>query len=158
MKKPDLIIAAALASLSVAIIATAWNFPKLAGLSVGPGLFPIVLGFALLGCTALLAFNATMPSVSKKEAPEAPQKHEQAGIRVFAVLAACALFAGLGSDLGFVIVGIVSIAGLMLAFGVALRRAVLVSVVSVILLDLFFVKVMRIPLPLGVLAPFAGWL
>jgi putative tricarboxylic transport membrane protein len=158
MRNPDLIIALVLACLSTAIIGTAWNFPKLAGLAVGPGLFPIVLAFALLGCTAILAYGALAHGQAEPDNSDTPQHHPRARVRVLSVLGACALFAALGSTLGFVIVGIISIAVLMLSFGVAPPRAVLVSVVTVILLNLFFVKVMRIPLPLGVLAPLGGWL
>jgi putative tricarboxylic transport membrane protein len=161
MRTPDFIISVLLASLAIAIIAMAGQFPTLAGLSVGPGLFPIVLASALLICAGLLGVQARASRGAMSSAHtevETTTPHPKAVIRFLAVVAACALFAGLGSVLGFVIVGILSLVILMLAFGVTPMRATTISAVTVILLDLFFVKVMRIPLPLGVLAPLAGWL
>jgi putative tricarboxylic transport membrane protein len=162
MRIPDLIIAAVLGVLSVAILLGARQFPVLAGLSVGPGLFPMVLASALLLCSGVLAVRAfhagpaEAPVVAEDGQPL--ESHPAARMRFLAVIAACAIFAGLGHTLGFVIVGMLSLVLLMLAFGVSPGRAVLVSITTVILLNLFFVKVMRIPLPLGVLAPFGGWL
>lgn len=162
MRIPDLVIAAALAVLSISIILTASSFPRLAGLSVGPGLFPIALASALLLCSVLLAIQAfslePAPKPSGEEGVVPVEVHPAARLRFFAVLVACAIFAGLGQALGFVLAGILSLALLMLAFGVSPVRALKISIITVVLLQLFFVHVMRIPLPLGVLAPLGGWL
>lgn len=162
MRIPDLVIAAVLGALSISIILTASSFPRLAGLSVGPGLFPIVLAGALMLCSVLLAIEAFVCKSAPKPSGEGEivpvETHPAARWRLFAVIVACAIFAGLGQLLGFVIVGIVGVAILMLAFGVPPARALAISIIAVVLLDLFFVHVMRIPLPLGVLAPLGGWL
>jgi putative tricarboxylic transport membrane protein len=162
MRIPDLVIAAVLGALSISIILTASSFPRLAGLSVGPGLFPIVLAGALMLCSALLALEAFAGKPALKPSGEGEvepvEAHPAARRRFFAVIVACAIFAGLGQTLGFVIVGILALALLMLAFGVSSPRALTISIIAVVLLDLFFVHVMRIPLPLGVLAPLGGWL
>jgi putative tricarboxylic transport membrane protein len=162
MRIPDLVVAVVLGTLSVAIIVQAGSFPKLAGLAVGPGLFPIVLASALLLSSVMLAVQAFVPDRASR--PPADEEvvpkgtHPAARWRFLAVIAACAIFAGLGQALGFVIAGIVAVSILMLAFGVPPVRALVISIIAVVLLDLFFVHVMRIPLPLGVLTPLAGWL
>lgn len=157
MFSSDRWIALVLAVLAIAIFVTSRNFPTMAGLAVGPGLFPMVLSVALLAACGLLALQEK-PNAPAAPTEEAPPRHRLGLWRMLAVLAACALFAGLGKVLGFVIVGFLSVAGLMLAFGVRLWQALLISGSAVLLLNLFFVKVMRIPLPLGVLAPLGGWL
>lgn len=162
MRIPDLVIAAVLGVLSISIIVAASSFPRLAGLSVGPGLFPIVLASVLLLCSALLAIRAFAPGPASPPTDEEDvvplEMHPMARRRFFAVIVACAIFAGLGQILGFLIVGILALALLMLAFGVSPVRALTISIIAVVLLQLFFVHVMRIPLPLGVLAPLGGWL
>ncbi|MCU0818544.1 MAG: tripartite tricarboxylate transporter TctB family protein [Beijerinckiaceae bacterium] len=157
MLSSDRWIALVLAALAISIFLVSRNFPTMAGLSVGPGLFPMVLSLALLGASAFLALNSRTSS-EPDSTEEALPRDARSLLRVLTVLAACGLFAGLGKVLGFLIVGFLAVACLMIAFGVKLWRALLISGVTVLLLNLFFVKVMRIPLPLGVLAPLGGWL
>lgn len=159
MLSSDRWIALALAVLAIAVFAAAFSFPAMAGLAVGPGLFPMVLSMALLAAAGMLALQPQEKSAAPAQPDEAPQpRHPQGGLRLLAVLAACALFAGLGKTLGFVIVGFFAVAGLMVAFGVAMGRALVISGLTLVVINLFFVKVMRIPLPPGLLAPLSGWL
>jgi putative tricarboxylic transport membrane protein len=155
MRIHDFVIPAVLACLAIYVVVTAASFPKLAGLAVGPGLFPVVLGAALFVGAGLLALERRG---GVAPAGEADSFHPQARMRLVAVLGACALFAGFGDFLGFLIAGTLAIAILLVAFGVPVLRSAIIAVVSVVLLNLFFVKVMRIPLPRGLLSGFGGWL
>lgn len=163
MRIHDLVWAAALIALATTIIVVAAGFPRPAGMAVGPGLFPIVLSAALIGASVLLALNARIQARTGERQPALialPPELRERGPRwrALAVFGACALFALLGQTLGFLITGILSLFWLLVAFGTRPRLAALIAVAAVVVIELFLVQVMRIPLPLGVLANLHGWL
>lgn len=163
MRVDDRIWAVALIALAAAIMLVASGFPRPAGMAVGPGLFPIVLSAALIGASVLLALNARLQARTGDTQPGLivlpPELRERRPWwRVFAVLGSCLLFALLGQTLGFLIVGILSLGWLLVAFGTRPGPAALIAIVAVVVIDLFLVRVMRIPLPLGVMSTFGGWL
>lgn len=159
MRFNERLLALALLGLSAFIIREAMSFPRMAGMAVGPGLFPIVLASALaVAATLLLAtsWHATRSVPAIAFDPEV--RNASSVLRALAVFASCALFAGFGQSLGFIIVGILALGILLLAFGVRWHLAATITLILVIALNLFFVRVMRIPLPLGPLDVFGKWL
>ncbi len=158
MRISDRLWALVFAVLGTAIIIEASSFPRLAGMSVGPGLFPIALSGALL-VSAVLLLVSSFKDRGQPWLVWPRELREPAALwRISAVFGSCMLFAGLGKTLGFVIVGILALGWLLLAFGVRASRAVPIAVLMVVAIDLFLVRVMRIPLPTGVLTDFGGWL
>jgi putative tricarboxylic transport membrane protein len=159
MRLDDRILGAVLVLISGLIILESLTFPKLASMSVGPSLFPIVLSVAL-------GIGGILLAVSRQLSPEPTvwfqlpegQRHAKAWLRVAAVFGSCILFAAFGQTLGFVIVGCLALLWLLLAFGVKPSLAVIIALVVVFVIDIFLVRVMRIPLPLGILSSLGGWL
>ncbi len=159
MRINERVLALALLGLSAFVIWEAMSFPKLAGMAIGPGLFPIVLASALgIGAVLLLAasWRQTQAVAFVTIDPEA--RNLTSLMRGAAVFASCALFATFGQALGFIVVGILALGGLLLAFGVRWKLAMTITIILVMTLNIFFVRVMRIPLPLGPLDFLGGWL
>lgn len=159
MRFNERLLALALLGLAVFVILEAMKFPRMAGMAVGPGLFPIVLASALAVAATLqlaTAWRATRSVPAVIIDPDV--RNVPSLLRALAVFASCALFAGLGQSLGFIIVGILALGMLLLAFGVRWPLAIAITLILVIGLNLFFVRVMRIPLPLGPLDIFGKWL
>jgi putative tricarboxylic transport membrane protein len=155
MRMDDRLLAGVFILAALAIITVAAGFPRLAGMSVGPGLFPIVLSAVLIGASILLAVSSKSAGGKLLTLPH-ELSERRVWWRVLAVFGSCLLFALLGKTLGFVIVGILSLLWLLLAFGTPVRLAAIIAVVTVILINLFLVRVMRIPLPLGLLSSYGG--
>lgn len=154
MRLSDYSLAALFAALAGYVAITAWGFPKMPGMTVGPGLFPIALSIALAIACGVLAFQGrarpAMPTEGLVVAPGAKR-------RVAAVVGSCGAF-GLGSVLGFVPATALALGWLMLAFGVRARFAVPFAIGFAVVVDIAFVRVLRIPLPLGLMGDWGGWL
>jgi putative tricarboxylic transport membrane protein len=146
----DYSLAALFAALAGYVAITAWGFPTMPGMRVGPGLFPIALSIALAIACAVLALQARARTAPATEtAPAAPG----APRRVIALAGSCGVF-GLGGVLGFVPATALALGWLMQAFGVRWRFAVPFAIFFAVVVDIVFVRVLRIPLPLGA---WGGW-
>ena len=159
MRFNERLLALALLGLAAFVILEAMSFPRMAGMAVGPGLFPIVLASALAVAATLLLVTTWQTAGSVPAITIDPEvRNTSSVLRALAVFVSCALFAGFGQSLGFIIVGILALGMLLLAFGVRWPLAIAITLILVIALNLFFVRVMRIPLPLGPLDIFGKWL
>lgn len=154
MRLSDYTLAALFLGLAGYVAIAAWGFPTMPGMRVGPGLFPIGLALALALTCVVLALQGRARNVST---PELGPVASGARARVFAVLGSCGAF-GLGDTLGFVPATALALGWLMIAFGVRWRFAVPFAIGFAVLVDIAFVRVLRIPLPLGFLGDFGGWL
>jgi hypothetical protein len=65
----DLILACAIAVLSIAVIISAFQMPRPEGWSDAPGLFPLICGIGLLIMAAILALSAAQRPAVEGEAP-----------------------------------------------------------------------------------------
>ncbi|MGL4635330.1 MAG: tripartite tricarboxylate transporter TctB family protein [Beijerinckiaceae bacterium] len=159
MRINERVLAIALLALSAFVIWQASSFPKLAGMTVGPGLFPTVLASALaIASILVLATSWKQTRATPLVTIDPDVRNRQSIIRAAAVFASCGLFAAFGKSLGFVIVGALSLGGLLLAFGLRWKLAAAITLILIITVDVFFVRVMRIPLPLGPLDFLGNWL
>lgn len=159
MRINERLLALALLVLAAFVIWEASSFPRLAGMSVGPGLFPIVLASALAIGAALMAATSWQKTRSVPLIAIDPEVRNMNSVwRAVAVFASCTLFAAFGKSMGFVIVGTLALGWLLLAFGVRWKLAATITLLLIISVDVFFVRVMRIPLPLGPLDFLGNWL
>jgi putative tricarboxylic transport membrane protein len=159
MRINERVLALALLALAGFVIWQASSFPSPAGIAVGPGLFPMVLASVLaIGAILMAATSWRQTRTVSLITIDPDVRNWQSVIRGVAVFASCALFAAFGKTLGFIIVGALALGGLLLAFGVHWRRTAIITVILIIAVDIFFVRVMRIPLPLGPLEFLGNWL
>lgn len=152
MKFNDAILGAVFLALSIAVLVTVQGYPKIPGQTIGPGAFPGLIAVLLAGCAIALIWRgwrerATQPLVSLGDWLGSPRHVGNflvaTGALVFYVLAADAL--------GFLICGTLILLSLFLALRVKARLAVPLAVVLPIAIHLIFYKILRVPLPWGVL-------
>ena len=157
MKLDDTIWGAVLALLGAALMPHVRGFPTIPGQQIGPGLFPGLIGAALvIGGVVLLALGlrerlragaAAPPWASLPAWTRVPRAR-----RAFAVLVAVNVLYLLVVDrLGFVLTGSLYLFALMISLGVRLPRAVVLAVVLTVAIHFAFYKLLRVPLPWGVL-------
>ena len=129
------------------------RLPAVPGQDVGPAAFPMVIGTGLAVCGALIAFGIGR-SFEAEEAAETPsqaQRWRPGALRAL-VPPALLLFYVLAVDrLGFLPTAAAMVLAAALAFGARLRLALPLAVVAPVLVHLVFHKLLRVPLPAGLL-------
>ena len=157
MKLNDAVWGALFALLGAAILWHVQGFPRIPGQNVGPGLFPGVLAVAMLVCGAILIATglkarrgAGGATFRWAVAPEWLRSRRH--VLAFAVLVASNVFYLLVVDrLGFLLTAFVYLAALMWVLRVRLVVAVPVALIMALAIHYAFYKLLRVPLPWGVL-------
>jgi putative tricarboxylic transport membrane protein len=136
--------------------ASAWGgsrLPAVPGQDVGPAAFPMLIGFGLVGCGALIAFGIGQ-SFEVPEEAEAPHSWWY-GLRALVPPGLLLFYMLAVEPLGFLLTaGLMVLAGATV-LGAKLRLAVPIALVAPLLVHLAFYKLLRVPLPEGLLA--APW-
>jgi putative tricarboxylic transport membrane protein len=133
------------------------GFPRIPGQNVGPALFPGLVAAALVVCGVVLIASglrarrrAGAGAVRWAEAP--PWLRSPPQLLAFAVLVASNVFYLLVVDrLGFLPTAFVYLAALMWVLRVRLALVLPVALVMTLLIHYAFYKLLRVPLPWGVL-------
>lgn len=145
---------AALVALAAAILWHVQGFPEMPGQRFGPAWFPGVLATGLGGCGLLLIASGarergpwlTLPDWFRRSRPLVGVASVILGL-LFYVLAA--------DKLGFHLVGVALLTIWIRVLGGSWRAAVAVGIVATVLIHLSFYKLLRIPLPWGLLESYA---
>jgi putative tricarboxylic transport membrane protein len=132
------------------------GYPKIPGQPVGPALFPGLIALGLCLCGAVLVFTgwrdrAHQPWLTWEDWVQSP-RHVVAlalllGSIVFYIVAA--------NTVGFLPCAFLILLLLFLVLRVPPGRAVLVAAIATLVVHFAFYKLLRVPLPWGVLAPYA---
>ncbi|WP_043360934.1 tripartite tricarboxylate transporter TctB family protein [Belnapia sp. F-4-1] len=131
----------------------AWSgsrLPAVPGQDVGPAAFPLLIGSGLVICGALIALGIGRSFEAPEEEVSATGSR-LSGLRVL-IPPALLLFYMLASEpLGFLLTGAIIVFAVAVALGARMRLAVPLAVVAPALVHLAFYKLLRVPLPDGVL-------
>lgn len=146
MKHSDALLGGAVALLGAAVYLNTLSFPTMPGDWPGPGLFPQILSGLLILFGGIVAVQSLRSHHSVIEAYQ-PAAALKAGL----VLVAVAIYIAVVIKLGFLITASLMTAGLMLLLGVRVRVAIPAGVGVAVLCILLFEKVLRVPLPPGIL-------
>jgi putative tricarboxylic transport membrane protein len=133
-----------------AIIAVARTFPAMPGQTIGPALFPTIIGGGFMLCGLALVRSGRgrgTPWLQADEWVRRPRMVLNFGL-VFVDLVFYAFAVG---RLGFFLTAVVFLSVLMLAFGVRRPRIVPLALVVTIVIHYAFYSLLRVPLPWGVL-------
>lgn len=156
MKINDAVFGALLLVLGLAVLVHVQSFPKIPGQNVGPALFPGSIAAVLVVCALLLIVTGVR---SRAQAPwfEAlpwlrSPRHAAA---LVAVIGSTIGYIVLANAVGFLIVAPLALVAMFIAFGVRPVTAVVVAVVGTVVIWYAFYKLLRVPLPWGVLERFA---
>jgi putative tricarboxylic transport membrane protein len=156
VKINDAVFGALLLVLGLAVLVHVQSFPRIPGQNVGPALFPGIVAAGLVGCALLLILSGLR---SRPQAPwvEAlPWMRSPRHIGAFlAVIGATIAYVLLANRVGFLIVAPLALLAMFVAFGVRAVVAVVVAVAGTLVIWYAFYKLLRVPLPWGVLERFA---
>jgi putative tricarboxylic transport membrane protein len=156
MKINDAIFGAIFVLLGAVVLVHVQKFPMIPGQQVGPALFPgsIAVGIGICGLLLIasgLRHRASQPWFVAEEWTRST-RHV---VAFLAVIVSTVAYIYLADVLGFLIVGPVILLVLFLLFGVRPRLAVIVAIVSAFVIWYAFYKLLRVPLPWGVLTKWA---
>jgi len=156
MRFNDSVFGVVLIVFAILEIAYAQTFPRLFGQDYGPDLFPVLIGAGLIVFGGLLvirgvAQRSTVPMVTVGDWAQ-----DRNNVVNVAVLIASIVFYILASEwLGFVPISILILTILLLRLGSGPVLSVSVALITTLLIHSLFAKVLLVPLPWGLLQPFA---
>jgi len=154
VKINDAIIGALLAALGIAILVHVQGYPTIPGQKVGPALFPGVAAAGLVACGALLVrrgIRSGAPMIVLAAWMRSPRH----AANFLAVVGALVFYIVAVEPLGFLPTGGLILVALFRKLGVRWAVAVPTAIVATIAVHLVFYKMMRVPLPWGLLQPLA---
>ena len=151
MKISDALVGAGFVGAGALVVAGTLHYPTLEGGHPGPALFPRILGVLMVAGGALLAIRgARARDVS--EAVPWRRLHRSAGfVNALFVLVGATAYILLVDRLGFLITGTLLVGVLMWRLAVRPLTALVVSVAFVLFVHVLFARILRVPLPRGLL-------
>lgn len=158
MKLPDSALGALLLAVAAFALWQVRTFPPVPGQPYGAALFPGLAAGALAVCGLLLIANDLLARRRAVPGASADPSGSAAGQRVLPLLVtvgAILFYILLADQLGFIVIGTIILATLMAAYGVALRWLLPVSIGATLLIHTSFYKLLKVPLPWGLLQPLA---
>jgi putative tricarboxylic transport membrane protein len=154
MKVNDAIVGALLVALAIAILVHVQGYPLIPGQKYGPALFPGLIAVGFIATGALLVVRGVR--AGRPLVRFAPWLASRTLVTNFVAVVAALLFYIVAADrLGFIVTGFLLLLGLFVKFGVRAGRATLVAAIATLAIHVAFYKLLRVPLPWGVLERFA---
>lgn len=156
MKLNDAVFGVLLLALGATILFVVQAFPKIPGQQVGPALFPglIAAGLCVGGLILLVRGwreRASVPWLVLQDWTRSPRH-----LLAFVVLIGAIVFYMLVSQkLGFLLSSAIILSALFYVLQVPLGKSVGVAVLATLVIHFAFYKLLRVPLPWGVLQGYA---
>jgi len=153
VQRSDRWIGLALATLALAVLWTARDFPKVPGQKLGAAFLPMIIGAGLLLCALALivrSFRASAYRTVNQPASKAREHFGSAAVISGTVLA----YIFLAERIGFLIIAPLCLLAVFLALRVRWPTALLWAIGGTLAVHLTFYKLLRVPLPWGPLTPF----
>lgn len=152
MKVNDAIFGIVLMLLGGAVLAAIRGYPNIPGQPVGPALFPGLIAAGLCVCGVLLVVKGLQNRAGEPWLAWDDWVHSPRHIAGFAVLVGSIVFYIVAADtLGFLLTAPVILLALFLVLRVKPVTAVTVAIVATVVVHFAFYKLLRVPLPWGVL-------
>jgi len=156
MKINDAVMGGLILALAAAIGIYVSGFPRMSGQRYGAALFPGMIAAGLAACGALLLARGLREKAPAFEL--AAWTREGSLVANFALVCGALLFYILASEtLGFMVTGTLLLLMLFLKLGVRLLVSVVVAPIAALVIHLLFYKLLKVPLPWGILKFMAGW-
>jgi putative tricarboxylic transport membrane protein len=134
--------------------------PPVPGQQIGPNVFPMVIGLGLVACGVMIALGIGHKFEEDAEAellaiegppPEPEDKGALSGWRVLIPPALLIFYVLTVDRLGFIITAAIMCCTVAKVLGARWKLAVPVALVAPIIAHLIFAKLLRVPLPDGIL-------
>lgn len=149
MQGIDRWLGVALAVLGTAVFWTSRSFPAVPGQKVGAGFLPGIVGVGLLLCAVALLLRSTRAAAYAAPEAREPERYGPAAVVVLAALG----YILLADLLGFLVVAPLALLAVFLALRVKPLPALAWAVGGSLVVHLAFYKLLRVPLPWGLLKP-----
>jgi putative tricarboxylic transport membrane protein len=158
MRLPDRVTGLFLVGLGAAAAYGGWQLPPVPGQPVGPNVFPLVIGTGLALCGLAIAFGIGHSFEEEEELiPVEGGQPKQAppgrfyGLRALLPPALLLFYVAVADRLGFIITAGLIVFVTSTALGARLKLSLPLAVLAPIGVHLIFSKLLRVPLPAGLL-------
>ena len=160
MKLNDAVWGALFLLLGVTVLVHVQSFPAMPGQKVGPALFPGIIAAALCVCAVLLMVRGMAARANGGERAAWLSADDWVRSRrhllAFAVVIGVnAFYIAVAARLGFIVTGVIYLGALFSVFGVRPRHSVPIALVATVAIHYAFYKLLKVPLPWGVLERWA---
>ena len=156
MKINDAVFGVLLLALGIAVWWHVQSFPRLPGPNGGPALFPGSIAAGIIVCALLLIVSGLRSRPAARWFEGLPWTRSPRHVAAFAALVLATIaYILFSTSVGFLIIAPLGLAAMLVAFGVRRGLAVIVAIVGTIVIWYAFYKLLRVPLPWGVLERFA---
>ncbi|MBR1187624.1 tripartite tricarboxylate transporter TctB family protein [Bradyrhizobium sp. AUGA SZCCT0240] len=157
MRLPDQVTGLFLVGLGAAAAYGGWLLPPVPGQPVGPNIFPLVIGsgLALCGLAIALGIGRTFEEEEEIVPLEAGQARPPTGrlygLRALLPPALLLFYVAVADRLGFIITAALIVFVTSSALGARWKLSLPLAVMAPIFIHLIFSKLLRVPLPAGLL-------
>ncbi len=151
MKISDTVVGAGFVAAGALIFVGTLNYPTLEAGHPGPSLFPRILGGLMAVFGGLVSLQGLRARDVTDEVAWLRLHRNPSFINAMVVLAGVLAYIFLVEHLGFLIMGALVIFTLMWRLQVRPMKAAVVAIVFNTIVHFLFAKVLRVPLPLGIL-------
>jgi len=156
VKINDAVFGAVLLVLGVAVLLAVRGYPHIPGQNVGPALFPGLVAAALIACAVLLIVGGVRRHAEAPWLEPMPWLGSRRHVIAFlTVVGSVVFYIALVDRIGFLIIAPLTLLAMFMAFRVRWTIGVVVAILATIVIWYAFYKLLRVPLPWGVLERFA---
>jgi putative tricarboxylic transport membrane protein len=156
MKLNDAVFGLLLLALGGLVLFAVRGFPNIPGQPVGPALFPSLIAVGLCVCGAILGVRGWCQREQQPWLVWDDWVGSRRHVLALAVLLGSIVFYIAAADrLGFLPCAVIILMALFAVLRVPLARSIVIAVVAALLVHFAFYKLLRVPLPWGVLTPYA---
>src|SRR6478609_1776328 len=159
MRLPDRVTGLFLVGLGAAAAYGGWLLPPVPGQPVGPNVFPLVIGTGLALCGLAIAFGIghsfeeeeELVPLENGQAAAPPPTGKLYGLRALLPPALLLFYVAAADRLGFIITAALMVYVTATALGARLKLSLPLAVLAPFGIHLIFGKLLRVPLPAGLL-------
>jgi putative tricarboxylic transport membrane protein len=156
MRLPDRVTGLFLVGLGAAAAYGGWLLPPVPGQPVGPNVFPLLIGCGLALCGLAIAFGIghsfeEEEEIVPVEGEKPPPRSKLYGLRALLPPALLLFYVAVAERVGFIITAAIIVFVTSTALGARWRLALPLAVLAPIVVHLIFSKLLRVPLPIGLL-------
>ena len=156
MRLPDRVTGLFLVGLGAAAAYGGWQLPPVPGQPVGPNVFPLVIGTGLALCGLAIAFGIGHSFEEEEElipveGGQPPPTGKFYGLRALLPPALLLFYVAVADRLGFIITAALIVFVTSTALGARWKLSLPLAMLAPIGIHLIFSKLLRVPLPAGLL-------
>ena len=154
MRLNDAVFGLLFAALGGLVLFAVRGYPNIPGQPVGPALFPALIACGLIVTGFILVVKGWRERATERWLVWDDWVRSPRHIAALVVLiAGVVLYIAASDVLGFIPVALIILISLFLALRVSPAKAVVVAVIATLLIHFAFYKLLRVPLPWGLLSP-----